>query len=341
MRKRILIVSASAQSRNAAEHTLRQEGFEVVSVDTHQRAEGILGVSEFDLVLVGYGVSDDAGGFYFDHWLKDPSYQQRKFLILSDTDTPPIGIPQELVIPHQAAPEILVSVVSRKVGAAAPDKQLFTGGGSDDVDSVLDAALGLDQIEVHSSETMGSDTSQVLNTQKKENLVGYEADVTNVSTTHSNVTDTAKIDLALAINKGVAPKAENPNLPADEQLNLASHKFAADQAPPSQPAGQPSQPSQPSRPDQPDEFMEMMRADLSTAGAPSADPAGANQPGADSVFEWDQNPANTAEVSQVFSQQLAREIAERVSAKLVSQLNSDKFIQLIQAEIQNYLKNKS
>lgn len=288
----------------------------MVSVDSAQRAEGILGVSDFDLTLVGYGATDDSGGPYFDHWLRDPSYAHRPFLILSDTDTPALGIPQELVIPPHASPANVLGAVALKLTGAVTDEPVFNGATNDQVDDMLDAALGLDQIEVKNSETMSSETSKISSKKKSESLVGYEAEVTSVNSTQSNITDTAKIDLALAMNKGTGQRTGAPKLPEEDQLNLASHKFAAQQTSPK--SAQPA---------------EMMREDLTAAkSTPTAN---------ENVFEWDSGAADPAELSKVFSRELAQEIAERVAAKLVGQLNSEKFIQLVQAEIENYLKRKS
>ena len=55
-RKQILLVEPDASLRSEAEKVLRQAGYEVVSVDSAARAEGILTVSQFDLAVVGIQV---------------------------------------------------------------------------------------------------------------------------------------------------------------------------------------------------------------------------------------------------------------------------------------------
>ena len=68
MRKQILVVESSAPLRSVAERLLRQEGYEVIAVDSARRAQGVLSVSAVDLAIIGVGVLDAAGKPFYNSW---------------------------------------------------------------------------------------------------------------------------------------------------------------------------------------------------------------------------------------------------------------------------------
>ncbi|MCH7879946.1 MAG: response regulator transcription factor, partial [candidate division Zixibacteria bacterium] len=185
MRKQVLLVETDEQTRIAVESALRQDGFEVVSVDSASRAEGILSVSSFDAALIGAGIRDDNGP-YAVNWLGSDERSSTPFSVLCPQEVMIPELPEELVVRCPFAPEVIqrkvreltgeqTAAVSAQDPAQAGGEELF--GGSSVGEDFLDQALGLDQLEVNESETMDAgDTTQVGPRKVSESLVGYEAD---------------------------------------------------------------------------------------------------------------------------------------------------------------------
>ncbi|HSG98437.1 MAG TPA: hypothetical protein VLB27_00205, partial [candidate division Zixibacteria bacterium] len=75
-------------------------------------------------------------------------------------------------------------------------------------------------------------------------------------------------------------------------------------------------------------FIEKVREDL-----------GGRAPKSSGVFDWDD--AAAADPAVVFAKKMAAEVAERVADKLMSHLNSEKFLKLIRDEIRAYMKQRA
>ena len=239
MRKQILLIETDEQTRIAVESALRQDGFEVVSVDSASRAEGILSVSSFDAALIGVWIQDEEG-LYAVSWLSSEERSQTPFAVLCPQEAMIPELPEEMVIRCPFAPEVIQGRIREMVGeqviassgapldpaspeadAAFAEDQVEAGGehtpfgGSSVGEEFLDQALGLDQLEVNDSETMDAgDTTHVGPKPTSESLVGYEADVTNISSTQHTVTNTGEISVEAAkkamsdSQKGAPPQNE-------------------------------------------------------------------------------------------------------------------------------------
>lgn len=251
MRKQVLLVETDEQTRIAVESALRQDGFEVVSVDSASRAEGILSVSSFDAALIGAGIRDDNGP-YAVNWLGSDERSSTPFSVLCPQEVMIPELPEELVVRCPFAPEVIqrkvreltgeqTAAVSAQDPAQAGGEEFFGGPGVKE--DFLDQALGLDQLEVNESETMDAgDTTQVGPRKVSESLVGYEADVTNISSTQHTITDAGQISME-------APKKSNSDsqegAPPQKEVELATD-HGQDSTPPrtGQPAPNAPAPSQ-------------------------------------------------------------------------------------------------
>lgn len=242
-RKQILLVETDEQVRIAVESALRQDGFEVVSVDSAGRAEGILSVSSFDAALIGSGIQDD-NGLYAVSWFGSEERAQTPFAILCQQEVVIPELPEEMVIRYPFPPEVIQNRVRELLGeqtAAAPaaqqvpaggDETLF--GGSDLGEDFLDQALGLDQLEVNESETMNAgETTQTGQKTTSESLIGYEADVTSISSTQHAVTGTGEISIELT-KKTLSDSQKGA--PPQEEVELATDHGQT--SPPATPAAQ-------------------------------------------------------------------------------------------------------
>ncbi len=345
-RKQILLVEPDAALRSEAEKVMRQAGYEVVSVDSASRAEGILTVSKFDLAVVGVRVQGDSGAPFYQSWAENSEHVGAPFLLLcSGTDSAP-DLPEEAIVRCPFAADELLSKVNVFTGAGsgstatvASPKESASLFGDDAVEGALDKALGLDQIDVHESEVRGAvDSSEIQTISKSESLVGYDAEITSVTSTQKSTTDTSKIDLAFMQNKLRDMAASAGQVSDGAKLDVAPLETAAktSEAPKQSPSAAPA------KGDHDYEwFMSEMQggAKSSPQSAPqkAAKPAPASD---DSVFEWADSSDND-QAATVFSKQMADAVAQRVADKLVKQLNSDKFVQLIKQEMRVYLKDHS
>ncbi|MBN4057188.1 response regulator transcription factor [bacterium AH-315-J21] len=360
-RKQILLVEPDAALRSEAEKVLRQAGYEVVSVDSSARAEGILTVSRFDLAVVGIQVQGENNVPFYQNWAENPERAGAPFLLLCSENESAADLPDEAIVRYPFAPEDLLAKVKIFTGSGAGPVATATNTNigeasslfaDDEVDGALDKAFGLDQIDVHESEVLGAkDSSEISTVAKSESLVGYDAEITSVTSTQKATTDTSKIDLAFMQNKlrDMAASKKEVSDSSDLDLASASAEFEsqqeAQQAPPKAPQVSPVK-------DTDSHDYEWFAAEMQGDGAapskaqPKKSPAPAS-PSADGsvadegVFEWSDTPASIDSVANVFSEQMADAVARRVAERLVQQLNSDKFAQLIQQEIKAYLKERS
>ncbi|MFQ5607540.1 MAG: hypothetical protein ACE5GA_06300 [Candidatus Zixiibacteriota bacterium] len=385
MRKQILLVENDEQTRTAIEAVLRQAGYEVVSVDSASRAEGILSVSTFDLSLLGDGIQDESG-LYAVNWLQSQDHAESPFLMLCPQDIMIPEIPEELVIRCPIEPETLLARIAEVTGeqtieaqsqrqsAVQPPAQTQSGSGEPEAlfgeggvhEDFFDQALGLDQLEVNESETMdASDTTQTGPKAPSESLVGYEADVTSVSSTQHAVTDTGEISLDSVRKKideeaaGAPPPQEielhtdhNLRPPPPEQTedapsekhdyNWFISEMRGGEGPAKAPAAQPKKASRAkgkgAAKKSPAEFAKMVKKDIASKGKKKAPVAQRPPAATDNLFDWSDAPSEE-DVAAVFTQQMADAIATRVADSLLKQLNSDKFARLIQLEIKKYLKS--
>jgi len=182
MRKRVLLAEESDTVRGVAESTLRQDGFEVVSVASGEKAVEVLELSKPDIIIVGSDLVGKGRKPVWEHCQEDPRVASVPLLLLADPGQSDLPHPQEVIINRPFEPKELLDKVHVFVGSSSPAKTTVAApanpfGDAPLEDELLDAALGLDQIDVTDSEVM--DKTQVPPNQKKahkspEKMVGYD-----------------------------------------------------------------------------------------------------------------------------------------------------------------------
>ncbi len=156
MHKRILIAEASDAVRNAAESILRQNGFEVISVSTSDKALEVIEFTRPDLLVVGSDLAASGRPFY-ERLQQEPRTASLPMLLISDAEATNLPFPDEVLVPQPLDPRSFL----QKVMVFAGQNQATHGPAEADPlsdtsleDEMLDAALGLDQIQVTESEVM-------------------------------------------------------------------------------------------------------------------------------------------------------------------------------------------
>jgi len=193
MSKKVLIVEESLAVRGIAESLLRQNSYEVLSADSAAAAREILQSSKVDLLLVASDIKDFDDRPYCEAVGADAVTATIPLVILHDPDSGGIAYPPEVVINKPFTPQEFLDTVTvfsgvQKSPSVNTDQTPFAGG--DLEEDLIDAALGLDKLEVDDAEVFGDDTGifRIANKKPaKENMIGYEykarsADDTDIST---------------------------------------------------------------------------------------------------------------------------------------------------------------
>jgi CheY-like chemotaxis protein len=179
MAKKVLVVEESLAVRGIAESLLRQNGYEVFSAARADEARTILQGSRIELLLVSSTAMDAGGRRFLDTLAADPATATLPLLVLHDPASGEPGVPPELMIHKPFTPREFLDAVGamgtfRQAAPAAPASP-FDGAAIED--DIIDAALGLDRLEVDDSKVIGDDTGafRVLNAKPtKESMIGYE-----------------------------------------------------------------------------------------------------------------------------------------------------------------------
>lgn len=158
MHKRILLAEESDTVRGVAESALRQNGFEVISVVSGEKALEVLELSRPDLIIVGSKLTGKGRKPVYEHVQESERVGNVPLLLLADPEEAGLPFPQEVIISRPVEPKEFIEKVNAFVGRSVSTRPQAAGSNPlTDVtleDELLDAALGLDQIDVTESEIM-------------------------------------------------------------------------------------------------------------------------------------------------------------------------------------------
>ncbi len=170
MSKRILLAEASEAIRGVAEPVLRQNGFEVIAVPSAERACGVLELSQPDLIVAGADLTLPGGRPLYEKLQADARTRSIPLLVIAQPEASPESLPGESLITLPLQPKAFLQKVSSMADAARRTSASVSHAQQQDreVDDVVDAALGLDHIEITESEVMDQ-TTQVRLTNDRKN----------------------------------------------------------------------------------------------------------------------------------------------------------------------------
>ncbi len=406
MRKRVLVAEASDTNRRVAETLLRQNGFEVISVSAVDKAREVLQFSRPDLLIIGGDLMTANHQPFFDEITANPKFATIPLMIFEPLTPVDLPFPPEVVIHLPFEPLEFVQRVSTFTGMAnGPSTPNPLSAMSAD-DAFLDAALGLDRIDVTDSEVMdqtklANKTAQVPVTTDK--LVGF--DHVENDEKHS---ESAKVESVMIRDDKAVPVKQPPKSSGTSKLEIMTDQYGL---------SDPSQfnPDPETQQHDYDWFVNSMREEIggapkpampqpatstvnesgklriqtrpmpnedaladvgpSSHRIPSTSGVGSrpktagvekfidefkkeierirsNEP--DSIFVEEQKDAPsgeslkweeslekvTTEQVQLFTQQLAASLAEKIAEKIIGRIDPDKLLQLVKAEIIAYHKEK-
>jgi CheY-like chemotaxis protein len=176
MRKRILVAESADAVRQAVESVLRQNGYDVIAVSAAGKAAEVLQFSRPDLIVAGGDLTDEGHRPFYEIVQNNPKTSSLPLLVIEPADKSSVSLPPEVVITRPIDPKDFLQRVGIFLGQAIntpkPSVANPTNAASTD-DSFLDAALGLDRLDVTSSEDM--DRTGVVKVPMSKNATGKVA----------------------------------------------------------------------------------------------------------------------------------------------------------------------
>jgi CheY-like chemotaxis protein len=156
MRRKVLIAEQTDTLRSIAETVLRQNGYDVIAVTAAEKAREVLDLSQPDLIIVGADLVAPDGTLYHERLRQEPKTSGTPVLLFEPAGQSDADFPDEVLIKRPFDPRDFLHKVSVFLGnptasgqpAAAPSEGTVVD------DEFLDAALGLDKLDVTDSEVM-------------------------------------------------------------------------------------------------------------------------------------------------------------------------------------------
>lgn len=160
MRKKILIAEQSDAIRNIVESLLHQDGYDVILATTAEKAKELIITSEPNMVIIDAGLKDKNNQYLYDSLEESEQSASIPFIIISNSENRELAYPPEVILSRPFKNEEFLEKVRLFIGSGKPSKNegkiVEVDSFSADAinDEFLDAALGLDSIDVESSEVM-------------------------------------------------------------------------------------------------------------------------------------------------------------------------------------------
>ncbi len=213
MAKRVLLAEPSDTIRGVATTILRQNGFEVISVGTAQKALEVLNHSQPNLIIINSLLTDKGGNLFHERIMGDSRFAATPIMLFAEPNQPPPPCPEESIIRLPFEPKEFLQRVSDFIKPAAsegPSPLSNPLGQTDHVDDVLDAALGLDRLEVTDSEVM--DKTQITKVRKPkvtDKMIGYD----HTDNTDTGLSESSRVESIVIQdeNSDIHPNDDKPH----------------------------------------------------------------------------------------------------------------------------------
>ncbi len=241
MRKKIMIAEQSDAIRSIAETILHQNGYDVLTAPTIEKAKELIIAAKPNMVIIGADLKDAEDNYLYDSLDENDLTSSIPILIIADPNGRSLPYPDEVILPRPFNPSEFLERV-----------KLFVGGGLDagasekpaaeesfPVDSVddefLDSALGVDNIEVEESEVLNqTGTVQIKKLKKKPKKK-------DVFDTHQpDFDEGAKSDKAETVESLLIRDEESGKVLSDQQksgkfsttskIKIASNQYGLDES---------------------------------------------------------------------------------------------------------------
>ena len=160
MRKKVLVAEKSDAIRSIAESILHQNGYDVITASTVEKARELIITSQPNMVIVGADMRDAEEVYLYDSLEENENTSSIPILLIADPEGRSLPYPDEVILPRPFDPKDFLERVRLFVGGGIeePKEEKIAAVEPLSMDAVddefLDAALGIDRLEVEESEVM-------------------------------------------------------------------------------------------------------------------------------------------------------------------------------------------
>ncbi|MEW5924790.1 MAG: hypothetical protein AB1746_12470 [Candidatus Zixiibacteriota bacterium] len=160
MRKKVLVAEKSDAIRSIAESILHQNGYDVITASTVEKAKELIISSQPNMVIVGADMRDAEEVYLYDSLEENENTSSIPILLIADPEGRALPYPDEVILPRPFDPKDFLERVRLFVGGGIEEQQEEKIAAVEPLsmeavdDEFLDAALGIDRLEVEESEVM-------------------------------------------------------------------------------------------------------------------------------------------------------------------------------------------
>lgn len=182
MNKKVLLVESSDAIRTVGENILRQNGYEVIGISDSERALEVVDYAQPDLMIIAADLKEKNGSPFYERAQSEPSLNQVPILLLINEDEEKPALSPKTMLEKPFDPKDFMGRVQSLLGGSGSSdsgKPANPLNQADLDDDFLDAALGLDGLDVVESEVMDKTTNKRKSLKKKtqEKMVGFDHEV--------------------------------------------------------------------------------------------------------------------------------------------------------------------
>jgi hypothetical protein len=235
MPKKILLAEKSDAIRSIAESLLHQNGYDVISTSSTEKAKELIITSQPNMLIVGADLKDPTDKYLYDSVEENPATSSIPLLIIADPDGRSVPYPDEVILARPFDPKEFIEKVRLFVGGGLQKpaaEQITTADpfamGTVD-DEFLDAALGIDNIDVESSEVVDKKwvTGKIKVPTPAEKGNGFAIHHPEFDET-AKKNDSQKVESLMIREEESAtsaPGKETKNLSASSKIEIASDQY--------------------------------------------------------------------------------------------------------------------
>ena len=228
MRRKVLIAEQTDTLRSIAETVLRQNGYDVIAVTAAEKAREVLELSHPDLIIVGADLAAPDGTPYHERIRQDQRTSGIPVLLFEPVGQSDTVYPDEVMIPRPFDPRDFLHKVSVFLGGQKTSDQSAPAKPDDSVvdDEFLDAALGLDKLDVTDSEVMDKTT---INRSKSgapaEKMIGLDVPVNDDTEVGNSTVESLVIDEDSSQIRHQKPGRKVPINQGTGKLEILTNQF--------------------------------------------------------------------------------------------------------------------
>lgn len=232
MRKRVVLAEQSAAIRGVAESLLRQNGFEVLAVNSGGKALQVIPQAKPDMLIVGAELKTPDGQSLYEAVRKKPGGTDIPLLLLSDSTVGNLPFPAEVIIPRPFEPREFIEKVMIFSGSTEPPP---AGSSSNPLEEVelteefLDAALGLDRLEVTDTKVRNN---TVVGKKSEQSNQAHSVGLDSLNQGSDELSETGRVQSIIIeedttdISHTAAAKPETaPDLSASKKIDVLEDQY--------------------------------------------------------------------------------------------------------------------